>query len=190
MLSPARFCGRRRASDAWFRLRLRSLWLRIQNPSSWSASSPSETCIAAWRLMTGALRTCASKRSCDPCLPVVARAGRLKKRAGNSLSIVRRACPLRIRRAAVCDARSRSSNLGCEPVPATTAAIRLIGSRIAAPITRTCPSSATTKKARPRHCRTVATKQRSRFHVHPSRAWPSVPLRFPRCPGQFIRTTH
>ncbi len=57
------------------------LWLRIQTTSSWSASSPSMTYVAAWRLMTGARRTCASKRSCDLCLPVVRRASRLKKRA-------------------------------------------------------------------------------------------------------------
>ena len=59
-------------------------------------------------------------------------------------------------RCLICDAWSCSSNLGCEPVAATTAAIRLIGSRI----TRTCTFSATTKKARPRPCRTVATAQR------------------------------
>ena len=39
------------------------------------------------------------KRSCDHCLPVVMRASRLKQRAGNSTSIARGACPLRIRRA-------------------------------------------------------------------------------------------
>ena len=33
-------------------------------PSCWSASSLSATCVAAWRLMTGALRKFASKRSC------------------------------------------------------------------------------------------------------------------------------
>ena len=52
----------------------------------------SVTCIAAWRLMTGARRTCASKRSCDPCLPVVVRASQSKKRVGSSTSIARRAC--------------------------------------------------------------------------------------------------
>lgn len=43
----------------------------------------------------------ASKRSCDPCLPVVRRASRLKKRAGDSTSSARRACPLRTKRGVV-----------------------------------------------------------------------------------------
>ena len=153
--------------------------MRIENTLRWSASSPSATCGAAWRLMTGALRTCASKRSCDPCLPVVVRARRLKRGVGNSTSIARRASPLRIRRAVVCNAWSCYSNLGCEPVPATTAAIRFIGSRIATQTTKICMCAATTKKARPRPWRSVATEQRGRFHVHPSRARPTLAVLIP-----------
>ena len=48
---------------------------------------------AAWRLMTAMLLTFASKRSCDPRLRVVTQMSQLKKRAGSSTSIARRACP-------------------------------------------------------------------------------------------------
>jgi hypothetical protein len=76
------------------------LWLRIQKHSSWSASSPSATCVAAWRLRTGALRKFTLKRSCAPRLRVVARMSQLKKCGENSTSIARRACPLWTRRGA------------------------------------------------------------------------------------------
>lgn len=47
----------------------------------------------------------------------------MKKRAGNSTRIARRACPLRIKRATICDARNSVPSLRSEPVPAATAAI-------------------------------------------------------------------
>ena len=85
-------------------------WLRIQNTSSWSASSPNATCVAALRLMTAVLPRFALKRSCVPCLRVVVRMSQLKKRAGNSMSIARRACPLWTRRAAAAAQRADHSD--------------------------------------------------------------------------------
>ena len=64
------------------------------------AQEPSTTCcgVAADDRRTSKGRV---ERSCDPGLFVVVRARRLKKRTRNSTSILRRACPLRIRWAVV-----------------------------------------------------------------------------------------
>src|SRR5262245_3722544 len=56
------------------------------------------------------------------CQPLAVTARQLKKRAGNSTRIARRACPLRTRRATNCDARSSVPNLRSDPAPAATAA--------------------------------------------------------------------
>jgi hypothetical protein len=71
----------------------------MRETSSWSASLPSATYVAAWRLMTARLPRFASRRSCGPRLLLVTRMSRLKKLVGNSTSIARRAYPWWTRRA-------------------------------------------------------------------------------------------
>lgn len=56
VLYAARFSKRRRASDAWFKPLLRSLWLKIQNSSNWSEALPSVTSMAAGDQRTSNVR--------------------------------------------------------------------------------------------------------------------------------------